>query len=120
MEFLVYTLNNEKVVEIISDAIVITELQDAIDLIGDCYYHETNKIIIHRENITPRFFDLSTKLAGDILQKISNYNFKLAIIGDFTGVKSKSLHDFILESNKGNRVFFLNDLAIALDKLTGK
>lgn len=47
------------------------------------------------------------RLAGDILQKFSKYNIKLAIVGDFTKYKSKSLHDFIRKSNKENKIFFL-------------
>ncbi|HEY5469020.1 MAG TPA: DUF4180 domain-containing protein [Bacteroidales bacterium] len=57
------------------------------------------------------------RLAGDILQKFSNYNIKLANVGDFTKYKSKSLHDFIRESNKGNRIFFLQNFDDALNKL---
>lgn len=52
------------------------------------------------------------------LQKFSTYDFKLAIIGDFSKHKSKSMQDFIRESNKGNRIYFVDDLASALKKLT--
>ncbi|WP_083996437.1 DUF4180 domain-containing protein [Desulfosporosinus acididurans] len=52
------------------------------------------------------FFDLKTKLAGEILQKFVNYHVRIAIVGDFSGYKSKSLKDFIYESNNGKDVFF--------------
>jgi len=41
----------------------------------------------------------------------------LAIIGDFAKYESKSLHDFIRESNKGNRIFFLSNIEDADRKL---
>jgi len=41
------------------------------------------------------------------LQKFSTYNGRLAIIGDFSKYDSKSLKDFIFESNKGRRVNFV-------------
>ncbi|WP_449401649.1 DUF4180 domain-containing protein [Chryseobacterium wanjuense] len=55
----------------------------------------SDKVIIHEKNITPEFFDLKTKIAGDILQKFSNYRVKLAIVGDFSKYESKSIKDFI-------------------------
>jgi hypothetical protein len=53
-----------------------------------------------------------------MLQKFSTYDFKLAIVGDFSKYKSKSLQDFIRESNKGRGIFFVNTLKDALDKIT--
>jgi hypothetical protein len=53
-----------------------------------------------------------------MLQKFSTYDFKLAIVGDFSKYKSKSLQDFIRESNKGRVIFFVNTLKDALDKIT--
>jgi hypothetical protein len=42
----------------------------------------------------------------------------LAIVGDFTKFQSKSLKDFIRESNRGNRIFFVENTDSALKKLT--
>lgn len=120
MEFLIHTINNEKVAEIISDEIVIRESQDALDLMADSYSQGTGKIILLEKHLSPQFFDLRTQLAGEILQKFSNYNFKLAIVGNFSKYKSKSLQNFIRESNKGNMIFFLNNLDEALSKLSRK
>jgi hypothetical protein len=45
-------------------------------------------------------------LAGGILQKASNYGLKIGNVGDFTSIKSKSLRDFIYESNKTKQIVF--------------
>ena len=63
-------------------------------------------------------FHLSTKLAGEILQKFINYHVKIAIVGDFSAYTSKSLKDFIYESNNGKDIFFLPDEKKAIDKLS--
>ncbi len=42
---------------------------------------------------------------GEILQKFVTYKAKLAIAGDFSVYTSKSLKDFIYESNNGNHIF---------------
>ena len=52
-------------------------------------------------------------MAGDILQKFSNYKMRLAIIGSFS-YESKSLKDFIYECNKGKLVNFVKTLSEAL------
>jgi len=41
---------------------------------------------------------------------------KIAIVGNFEIYNSKSLKDFIFESNKGSQVFFLPEAA-AIDRL---
>jgi hypothetical protein len=60
---------------------------------------------------------LKTTLAGDILQKFSNYNVKLAIVGDFSIYTSQSLRDFIYESNKTGRIRFVNTIDEAIEAL---
>jgi hypothetical protein len=74
-------------------------------------------MIIRENQITPSFFDLKTRLAGDILQKFSNYRMQLAIIGDFSKYRSKSFQDFLRECNRGNRIFFPENLDDAIEKL---
>jgi hypothetical protein len=81
---------------------------------ADAGYNGCKGIIIHEQTLSREFFDLKTKLAGEILQKFSNYRMKLAIVGDFSDVKSKSLRDFIRESNKLGIIRFVQDVDTAL------
>jgi hypothetical protein len=96
---------------------VISEAQDILDLMGDAVSENCNRMIIREKNLNPDFFRLQTGLAGEILQKFSNYNFKLAIIGEFDKYKSKNLQDFIRESNNGNMIFFVNSYKEAFIRL---
>jgi hypothetical protein len=77
-------------------------------------YNDCEKLIIHRETLNDSFFDLKTKVAGEILQKFSNYRMKLAIIGDFSNIKSKSLRDFVRESNTRGIITFVDSLEKAV------
>jgi hypothetical protein len=110
-------INCHKISLLKSDAVVIYELQDAIDLLANSSYNEAYKIILFENQITPAFFDLKTKLAGDILQKFSNYRMQLAIVGDFAKYNSKSLDDFMYESNKFQRINFVSTLDEAKERL---
>ncbi len=89
-----------------------------MDLLGNVYYQGFDKIIIYQKNLTTDFFDLKNKMAGDILQRFSNYRIHLVIIGDFSKITSKSLNDFIYESNKGKQVNFVANISDALNSLT--
>lgn len=117
MKITVHHKNNTKIAEIISDEIIINSTEDGMNLLGDLYYQNFDKIIIHERNITPLFFDLKSGIAGEILQKFSNYRMPLAIVGDFTKYESNSLKSFIYESNKGNQVVFVSSIAEALETL---
>ncbi|MDC8104300.1 DUF4180 domain-containing protein [Chryseobacterium sp. PTM-20240506] len=118
MEFKTHQVNGIKVAEVISDNAIIQSAQDGIDLLGNAYYQGFDKVIIYEKNITPEFFDLKTKIAGDILQKFSNYRMGLAIIGDFSQYESKSMKDFIFESNKTRHINFVETLKEALEKFS--
>jgi hypothetical protein len=112
-----YHEGDNTVAEITEDNSIITEVQDMLDLMGDCSYNNCYRIVIREDNLHPDFFRLASGLAGEILQKFSTYSFKLAIIGDFSKYKSKNLQDFIRESNKGNRIFFVKDMEEAIERL---
>jgi hypothetical protein len=109
---------SSRVAVISSPDILIKDVQDALDLMSTLQYTDNcYKFVIHKSNITEDFFDLSTRLAGEILQKYINYQVKIAIVGDFKGYTSKSLKDFIYESNQGKDVFFVENEQAALDAL---
>ena len=111
-------IGKKKIAVLRSDDLMILEVQDALDMMADAGSHDLNCIIVNENNITPEFFDLKTGIAGEILQKFSTYNFRLAIVGDFSRYHSKSLRDFIYESNKYSRINFVNSYDEALEKLT--
>jgi hypothetical protein len=112
MKIVTHQIKDLKIAEVTSDKVIINSIQEGLDLLGNLYYQEFDKIIIYEENITPDFFDLKNGIAGEILQKFSNYRVKLAIIGDFTKYTtvSKSIHNFIYECNKGKQIKFVSTL----------
>jgi hypothetical protein len=101
------------------DEILISDVQSALDLMATVRYEtDSDRMILHQSVIHESFFDLSTRLAGDILQKFINYQMKVAIVGDFTGYTSKSLRDFIYECNHGKDIFFFPTEQEAVEKLS--
>lgn len=117
MEIKIIKINGRQIAEIYSQNVIISQVQDALDLMGDISYRGATSIIIPENCITPEFFDLSTGLAGEILQKFSNYNLHLAIVGDFSKYVHKSMRDFIYESNKHGQINFVVTIDEAISKL---
>ncbi|ABY43637.1 MULTISPECIES: DUF4180 domain-containing protein [Bacillus] len=102
-----------------NDTVLISDVQSALDLMATVQYEaDSKRIAINKSLISESFFDLKTRLAGDILQKFINYSVKIAIIGDFSMYTSKSLKDFIYECNKGKDIFFLATEQQAIEKLS--
>jgi len=102
-----------------ADSVILMDEKSALDLIMTISYdYRSYRIALNKEAISENFFNLSTKLAGAVLQKFVNYNLKFAIIGDFSSYTSKAFKDFIYESNKGNNVFFVSSEQEAIDRLS--
>jgi hypothetical protein len=116
MDIQLNTYQGLLIAELQAPPLAIRQAEDALDLIGNCAYQGAGHIIVREEQLDPAFFDLSTRLAGELLQKFSTYRMSLAIIGDFSKYPGQSLKDFIYESNKTGQICFVSSTeeAIAL------
>lgn len=83
--------------------------RDAVTLIGDAIGAQADLIVVPVTRLADDFFNLETRVAGDMVQKFVNYGIRLAIVGDISErtAQSKSLHDFVYEANRGNRIWFV-------------
>jgi hypothetical protein len=117
MNVRIHEVQGKKVAEMLSDGIIIRNTRDAVDLIGQMLSRGLKQLILHERNVAPEFFQLGTGIAGEVLQKLTNYQIKVAFVGQFDGFKSKSLQAFIVESNRGNQVCFTNGLDSALERM---
>lgn len=111
-----HTNCNIIVAEITDVPVPIDTADTILDIMAEVGYHKCSRMIMYDRNLSRDFFDLKTGVAGEILQKFSNYRMKLAIVGDYSGFTSKSLKDFIRESNRQKTILFVNsfDEAMAL------
>ena len=109
-------------IAIADERTVIKDTSQMLDFMASASYTTQSDnlgIVFQKQSLPESFFDLKTRLAGEILQKFSNYRVKLAIVGDFDGYSSKALADFIRECNRGNQVFFVSDIDTAIAKMEG-
>lgn len=118
MRVIEHTHNGSIVAEVTDLTERIADAGAALDVIASAQYSSgTNRIVLHCDALDESFFDLSSGLAGEILQKVSNYGLQLAIVGDFSQVTGGALLDFIRESNEYGQVMFLPDVQAAVERM---
>jgi hypothetical protein len=106
-----------RIAEIRGESVILNTAQDALDAMAEAGARGARCIVVHQGAVAPEFFSLRSGLAGDILQKFSNYRVRLAVVCDLEGSASESLRAFVRESNRGDQTFFVPTLTAALDRL---
>lgn len=109
----VYELHRTRVFECSEDGPSLGTSQDAVTLIGEARSQDATLVAIPAARLAPDFFRLRTGMAGDMLQKFVMYGVRVAILGDITEpiAASTALRDFVIESNRGNAIWFVPTVA---------
>jgi uncharacterized protein DUF4180 len=104
-----YELHGVRVLELIADESKLQTYNDAVELIGEAFENHATLIVIPVECLDDEFFQLSTRIAGELIQKFVQYGRRLAIVGDISGflAESSALRALVTESNRGKDVWFL-------------
>lgn len=94
---------------------------DALDLIGDAGYQGAAWVVVPVERFDETFFELRTRVAGDVIQKFVQYRVGLAVVGDISGhtTASSALRDFVRECNRGRQTWFVSDMDELRERLAG-
>ncbi len=116
MKIIVHKTGNLSIAEVFSDYVLINNVNTGKALIADFNYQFYDGIILHSENIIEQFFDLKSRMAGEILQQATNFRIRVGIVGEFDKYGSKSLNDFIRESNKQGKYVFESTVEKILDR----
>jgi hypothetical protein len=93
--------------------------QDFLDLLAWGNENNTNLFLMNDVNFVSEFYDLKSGLAGEMLQKLSNYCARLAIVGNFNMVVSDRFRELMFESNKGSQIHFAHSRDEAISWLSG-
>lgn len=118
MKAVAHQLGNLRAVEVISNDLLIADVDHTLDWLSTLSYEQKcRNIILHRRNIVEDFFDLKSGLLGEVLRKMTIYDFRLAVVGDFSDVRSKSLAAFISESNRKRQFVFVSSVEEVVEKL---
>jgi Domain of unknown function (DUF4180) len=68
--------------------------------------------------LPPEFFDLSSRFAGELVQKLSQYGIRMAGVVPDPESHSQPFQDFLRETNRGNQIRFFPTREAAIEWLT--
>jgi hypothetical protein len=113
------TENGLALLEVDAAGPLLASEQDALDLIGETYGTDADIIVVPVTRLDPQFFELRSGLAGGFIQKLQNYQKRLVVLGDIASAvaASKSLHDFVYETNRVGNHLFVPDREAMLARL---
>lgn len=103
-----------RIVHVTSTDKPIRARQDALDVMVGHGYADVAGIAIDETCFDPDFFRLKTGIAGELLQIFVNYRIRVAILGDFSKYPGDTLRAFIAECNRGQHIFFVDDVEEAI------
>ncbi len=93
-------------VEPTSSNCLVRTAQDMLDIAAWAGERDIRSVLFQVANLSEEFFDVSSGLAGEILQKCSNYGFRLAISGDYMDFMSSRFPELAAELNRGRQIRF--------------
>ena len=93
----------------------------ATDLIGQALGEGAEWVAVPAARLGDDFFRLSTRIAGEMIQKFVNYRVGLAVVGDISAhvAASDALRDFVHESNQAAHLWFVDSLEALEARLGG-
>lgn len=106
-------IDGVRVAELAADGPKLDSEQAALDAMGEAYGVDFDVLAIPKARLSADFLVLRTGLLGAVTQKFTNYQMRVAFVGDFAPeiTASNALRDYVRETNKGRAVLFAADLA---------
>ncbi len=104
-----YELHGVRVFELAAGEARLRTYADAVDILSKTFENHATVMVIPVQCLDDEFFQLRTRIAGELLQKFVQYQRCVAIVGDISRhlAESSALRAFVNESNRGKDVWFL-------------
>jgi hypothetical protein len=80
MNFTLVERGDKRLIEGIAGQPLLHDGDDGATLVEACFNNRTKRLLLYPENLTDRFFDLSSREAGTVLQKLRTYQVRLAVV----------------------------------------
>ena len=87
------------------------------EMVGVCLEHGSAALLVDDGALPPEFFDLSSGVAGELVQRIVNYRLRMAVVVPDPGVYSASFQDFARELTRSGHFRFFRTRAEAAEWL---
>ena len=92
--------------------IYIQDFRDITDALGACA--DANALILTEQDVTPAFFDLRSGLAGELFQKFTNYQLRLALVVPDPAAYGRRFSELAYEHRTHNLIRIVPSMATAV------
>ena len=90
---------------------------DPVDIFTQCVEGGGRALLLDQDALPAEFFDLGTRLAGELLHKLSTYRIRMAGVVPDPSVHPTVFQDFLRETNTGQQFRFFPTRQQAIDWL---
>jgi hypothetical protein len=101
MEFVVQDVGGQRFAEGVAGQPFMDSVGDVARLLEVCFDNDVRRLLLYADNLTARFFDLSSGEAGEILQKLRNYQVRLAVVRSATRPLSSRFGELLADEERG-------------------
>lgn len=101
-------------VTIVERSAPLSSVNEAVDLISACAEQDTDRLLLDTPVLPESFFELSTRFAGEFLQKLQNYQLRTAVVISPDRRYGERFNEWLLEAKRGRfaRLFTSRDAAL--------
>lgn len=87
---------------------------DPMEAIARCIETGAGSLLLDRSSLPPAFFDLSTGVAGALVQRLINYGIRVAAVVPDRASHSRAFQQFAAEADRGSlfRFFATREQAV--------
>ena len=100
MEIRTVEENGVRFIEGVAGEAWLREPRDASLVIEACFSAATRSALLYGTNLTPGFFDVSSRDAAELLQKLRSYRVRLAVVREQGAVAPSSRFHELLEAER--------------------
>lgn len=90
------------------------------DLVGACIECGTRGLLLDHGGLPPEFFDLSSGVAGGLVQKLTNYGIRMAAVVPDPTLHSRAFQELAREANRSGAFRFFPNRQAAVEWLTAE
>ena len=87
---------------------------DALGLVSAAFEHDATRILLEDRHLPAEFFQLRTQFAGEFVQKLLNYQLRLAVVFSDVAKHGERFEEFVREARRGRGFRAFDDRENAL------
>lgn len=88
---------------------MIVGLDDALSIVSAGYEMNTNRLLLRDRQLPAEFFELQTGFAGEFIQKLVNYQIRVACVFDDSRPFGDRVREYVTEAKRGRQFRSFND-----------